>query len=63
MYRRVVLITMILIGLLAIVPVLLSHGAKDSQVTTEHMDALAHAFEESGHSHLTRLTLPNANDI
>ncbi|HWV23450.1 MAG TPA: alpha/beta fold hydrolase [Thermomicrobiales bacterium] len=44
-------------------PVMIIHGAKDEQVTTAQMDQLAAAFEDSGHTHLTRLELPNANHI
>lgn len=44
-------------------PVLIIHGAKDDQVTTAQVDGLAAAFEASGHTHLTRLDLPDANHI
>src|SRR5699024_7837063 len=44
-------------------PVLLIHGAKDEQVTTEQMDDLAQAFVDSGQNHFTRLDLPSANHI
>jgi hypothetical protein len=45
------------------VPVLILHGEKDEQVLTEQVDALAAAFEEAGHSAVTRVSLPDANHV
>lgn len=44
-------------------PVLIIHGAKDEQIMTAGIDGLADAFEDSGHTRLTRLELPDANHI
>ena len=44
-------------------PVLIIHGAKDEQVTTEQVDSLEEAFVDAGHTGMMRLELPNANHI